>query len=195
MHTVVYVRLSRGVYTVGIATEGECIGYSLTEAEYMSVGAPVKGVTVDGALLDEIICLDERHRALRRALGLLSHSDKNIRAMRARLRECGFGRSAADFATEECVRLGYIDERRQLSLIIPREANRALRGDRYIRAKLCSQGYSPKDVDVIMSELSERGEIDFCSSFSRLAEKKGALTEGDKRLLARKSGYSLKYVN
>ncbi len=194
MYTVIYVKLSRGIYTVGICAEGECVGYSLSEAEYMALGAPVKGMTVGEDTLCELRCIDERRRALKRALSLLSNSDKNRRGMLLRLRECGFSSEAAEFATEECLRLGYIDERRQLFRLIAKEVNVSLHGDRLVRAKLSSQGYKVSDIDEVMAELLSEGEIDFGASFDKLCKKQGVSTKEDRRALAYKRGFSSRYI-
>lgn len=194
MYTVVYVRVSKGIYTVGISKEGECEAFSLSETEYTSVGAPVKGVTIDDDTACEIRRMDEYRRALKRALTLLCNTDKNRRGMLLRLRECGFSGEAAEFAVEECLRLGYIDERRQLFRIISKEANISLHGDKYIRAKLSSAGYSLTDINEVMSELLSSGEIDFSASFSKLCEKKGVTQTKEKFALAYKRGFGLMYA-
>ncbi len=195
MYSVVYVRLSKGIYTVGVAVEGECVGYMLTEAEYYSVGAPMKGMTLTDEAVATIKEIDQRHRALRRALSLLSYSDKNRRTLLHRLLQLGYSREAAEYAAEECLRLGYIDERRQLSVIIQREVNRSLHGDRSLMAKLVSRGYEPREIEATVNELCSSGEISFYESFKRLSEKLGVHGLEEKRILAKKRGYSQKYVN
>ena len=87
------------------------------------------------------------------------------------------------------MRLGYIDERRQIERAVLSEANRSLRGRSYITKKLISKGYSSADISEVTDELISRGELDFSASFELLCEKKGATTDEERRALLYKYGY------
>ena len=106
-----------------------------------------------------------------------------------KLLRAGFSRSVAEECIEECLRLGYIDERRQIERAVLNEANRSLRGKAYIVRKLASKGYSASEVGEITDELVSAGEIDFGENFERLCEKKGALSQEARRALLYKYGY------
>ena len=115
---------------------------------------------------------DEEYRAKKKALSLLSYSDKNESGLKRRLAQLGFSRDVAERTAEEMVNLGYIDEGRQLERIILNEANVKLRGPMKILPTLIGKGYSSADVKRVMTELTERGEIDFKKNAKRLLEKR-----------------------
>lgn len=191
MAEVLYVKPSRekGRLTVGLETEGERHTYSVSESVYHLVGEPQSGEELDDDGFEILYADDEKFRAMKKALSLLSYADNNKRTLYLKLVRAGFSRGAVSFAVGECVRLGYIDERRQLTRIICREANGALRGRRVIRQRLVSKGYSPEDIDDILDDLLRTGEIDFSSNFERLCEKRGAKTDEERGALMYKFGY------
>lgn len=177
----------RAVLTVD--TDGSVFRYCITEALYVSVGAPAVGCELDGESLHMIAREDEGYRAMKKALSFLSFSDKNKRTLYTKLVSLGFGKDVSRETTLECVRLGYIDEVRQLRILVTHEANSSLRGSVYIRNKLVSKGYSAADIDAVISELVESGDIDFCKNLSRLLEKKGIDDSEQRRQLMYKYGY------
>ena len=120
---------------------------------------------------------------------MLSTSDKSARSVHRRLRELGFSEHSAGYAVEYCVSSGYLDERRQLARLVSVEANTALRGPRYICAKLTAKGYRRADVEAVIEELVEAGEVDFKDNLERLYEKKGVTDREERRALAYKYGY------
>ena len=185
--TVIYLRGSarRGYVTVGVrlsdaekkytVPEGAvslCRGYELSEEEHL-----------------ELVRLDEERRALDRAASLLAASDKSRAILRARLISLGFSREVADMTVAECVRLGYLNEERQLERLILREAEGSLRGPKYIMRKLAAKGYRTEEIRRTISALTERGDIDFKALFARLAEKRGITDREELLALAYKYGY------
>ena len=186
--TVIYLRESaRAGYTsLGILADGEvkkylvpsgaalhlCRGYELSDEEY-----------------EDISRLDEERRALDRATSLLAASDKSRVTLRARLISLGFSREVAENTVAECIRLGYLNERRQLERLVLREAERNLRGPKYITRKLAAKGYPCQEIRRVIESLTERGELDFRVIFSRLAEKRGVSAPEELRALAYKYGY------
>ncbi len=147
-------------------------GRELTEPEY-----------------DAIVLENERYKTMRRALGILERGDNTARTLYAKLMKYTKRREVIEECVAECIRLGYIDERRQLLLIVEREANRSLRGRQYIIRKLTARGYRPTMIESVIDELVESGEIDFAANFERLSEKMGAEDEEARRALAYKNGY------
>ena len=89
----------------------------------------------------------------------------------------------------ECVRLGYLNEERQLEALILREV-RGLRGPSLILRRLVAKGYPLPEVRRMISLLCERGDIDFLSAFRTLADKKGITDPGELYELGYRAGYS-----
>ncbi len=176
---------------LGIETDGEYREYSVPATYYRDIGSPVRFSEVGIDVIDELSRLDDEYRALRRAMSILSHSDKSERMLaRMLIMNSGFSREIAEGAVRECVRLGYLDEERQLERLIEKEVSLNLRGRAYIKRKLASKGYSLSKIDSAIDSLSESGVIDFHDSFERLAVKKGAYTDEEKKALKYKYGYT-----
>ena len=177
-----------GRVSVGIITDdGERV-LSIGAALYASMSFTRGSELTD----DELLRLsrdDEEYRAMKKALSLLGYSDKNKRTLYLRLIHEGFSREVVTAVVERCMGSGYINERDQLTRLILREANVNLRGPRYIRDKLAAKGYSRTDIDAVICELTDGGEIDFDMNLRRLSEKKGATTPDERRALAYKYGY------
>lgn len=186
--TISFLRASarQGYTTLGVSVDGETKKYTVPDR---AVATLFRGYELDPLEYEEIVRLDEERRAQDKAASLLSASDKSRSTLRMRLSSLGFSRESAEGAVEECVRLGYLNEERQLRRLISREALVSLRGPKYIVRKLASKGYAISDIRRIISELTESGEIDFSDSFARLAEKRGATDPESLRALAYKYGY------
>lgn len=183
------VREKGGRVTLYFPDECEYPRLSVSAPLYASIGSPRAGSVLSEDEIDRLVREDTEWRVVGKALSFLAASDKNKLALRRKLYECGFSRESVDMAVEYCVNLGYIDERRQLSILIEREANRALRGRYYIKRKLLSKGYSSLDIDSVTDSLVEKGEIDFVRNFERLCEKQGAENAEARKILAYKYGY------
>ena len=189
MLTVKYIKPQKsGRVIIGVDTDGEISNYSISSADY-STASFVTG----GILSDEehslLVRLDEEYRAIKKALSLLSYSDKNRKAIYMRLVRLGFSREAAKRAVEYCLLNGFIDEKNQLERLVYNEANINLRGPGYIRNKLAAKGYSRDDIDTAIDTLVSNGEVDFVIIFDALCEKKGATTPDERRALAYKYGF------
>ena len=194
MAKLLYIRdVNNNLLLLGVSEEGESVRYTLSRLLYAEIGSPARG----DELADEAMVLirqyDEEYRAKKKALSLLSYSDKNESGLKRRLAQSGFSREVAERTALEMVNLGYIDEGRQLERIILNEANVKLRGPMKILPTLVGKGYSSADVKKIMQELNERGEIDFKKNAKRLLEKRlPACDDGEeiKKLLYR-NGYKI----
>jgi SOS response regulatory protein OraA/RecX len=157
------------------------------------LGSPSRGTAFTDEELSLIKSEDERIRATKKALSLLSYSDNNEKALVTKLHRAGFSRDIAVGVSEEMVRLGYIDESRQLERLILREANISLSGFGKLLPKLIAKGYSSENIKKITHRLAESGEIDFKENARRLIEKKlpeNASREEKKKLLY-KNGYKV----
>lgn len=171
---VVYVKKARekGRITLGVNVDGEDKSYTVSESFYFSLGSPQRRDTLSGEDIERIREEDETYRALKCALSILSYADNSQRNLYVKLVKRGFSSSRARFATEECVRLGYIREREQLLRRVEKEANISLCGPKRILDKLLSHGYSSGEIKEVMAELSATGAIDFEENFKTLCRKK-----------------------
>ena len=189
MPTVKYIKPQKsGRVIIGVDTDGEISHYSISSADYATAAFVTGGILSDGELT-LLVTLDEEYRAIKKALSLLSYSDKNRKAIYMRLVRLGFSREAAKKAVEYCLQNGFINEENQLERLVSNEANINLRGPRYIKDKLASKGYSRTDIEVAIDRLVNSGEVDFVIIFDTLCEKKGATTPDERRALAYKYGF------
>lgn len=189
MLTVKYIKPQKsGRVIIGVDTDGEISHYSISSADYATASFVTGGILSDGELT-LLVTLDEEYRAIKKALSLLSYSDKNRKAIYMRLVRLGFSRDAAKKAVEYCLQNGFINEENQLERLVSNEANINLRGPRYIKDKLAAKGYSRDDIDTAIDTLVANGEIDFVIIFDALCEKKGATTPDERRALAYKYGF------
>lgn len=176
---------------LGILDEGEECIYTVSEATYIALGCPKRDTVVAVSDLGTICFEDEAYRALRRAMGYLSLSDKSRFEIRMKLIRAGFCAEASDIAVERLLELGYLDEDRQLERAVEREANYKLRGKYYIKRKLSAKGYSHSAISRAIDRLTDNGEVDFKANFEILAEKKGAFSDEERHALEYKFGYRI----
>ena len=191
-----YLKYARPSYEkkrveLGISDDGGQLSrYSVGLVFYSHIGEPVKGAEIDDRLLSLIVSEDEQYRAMKKALSLLAYSDKSRKMLYSRLIGLGYGRASATEAVNECMRLGYIDEREQMIRFVKREANVSLKGRSIIIKKGIAKGFKSADIASVIEELCDDGEIDFKENLRRLAEKKGILGEEEISALAYKNGYT-----
>lgn len=181
--------LPGGRVNVWLLTDEVDVRLNVSLGAYAEAGSPLGGEDIDSDKLSILEYSDSEHRAIKRALSILAFSDKNRRTLRQKLIDAGFDREIATRTVNECVALGYIDERRQLAILIRDEANRALRGPEYIKRKLLSKGYALADITEVTIELVEKGEVDFSLVFRKLAEKRSANDLESRRALMYKYGF------
>ena len=189
MAIVKYIKqLKNGRVSVGVDDGGDVKVYSISAAVYASMCFVVGGKLSDDELC-ELSLVDAEYRAIKKALSLLSYSDKNKRELYIRLVRDGHSREHARTAVEYCLERGYINEDDQLGRLVLREANVNLRGPRYICEKLVAKGYSRDGIDAAIDSLVESGEIDFVINFDTLCDKKGVSDPAERRALAYKYGF------
>lgn len=187
---VSFVRRSAGNsrVKVGIITDVDTEVYSVScaLADTLSLA---RGCEITDDAYCAISMDYERYRAMRRSLSLLSIGDNTKRSLYLKLLRSGFSKEVANECVLECLRLGYIDEERQIERAVLSEANRSLRGRRYIISKLISKGYKSGTVCEIIDKLVMAGEIDFSDNFRRLCDKRGVYDGEERHALAYKYGY------
>ena len=186
---IVYLRPQKsGRMLIGVEGEEGPRPLSISLGLYDTLGHPTAGCELDGEALGMILREDEEYRAMKKALYLLSFSDKSVRALITRLRQAGFSADSSRSAAEECVRLGYVNEDGQLRRLVMQEAAK-LRGPRLILSKLGAKGYSASAIRRVIDELVSEGELDFKESLARLYAEENAETDEDRRALRYKHGY------
>lgn len=161
-----------GLLRLGIVRGEESFSYIADAKLYARLGKPDRGSEIS----DEMLCMlaesDNRIKAKRQALSILSFADNNEKGLFMKLRRRGFDSEVARQTVEEMVELGYINEQRQLERIIAVEANGKLRGPRKIISSLVAKGYPSELVKKVLRNLCDEGEIDFSENAERLIEKK-----------------------
>ncbi len=192
MPKILYIKegITKGRITLGIEHDGECRGYSVSIATYLALGSPVKFCSISDADLGTAAYEDECLRAMKKAVSLLSMSDKSVHTLESKLIHAGFKKDIARHTAEECMARGYIDEGRQLDRLCEKEANISLRGRHYIKRKLMSKGYRSSEIDAALDRLTDGGIVDFKENLLRLYEKKSATQDEEKRAIRYKYGYS-----
>ena len=192
MATLKFVRQIKDtkLLLLGIVEEGESATYTVGIDTYENIGSISVGEFVDEATLVSIKYADEYIRAKKKALNILAFADNNRRQLTDKLRRAGFSREIAQEICEEMVLLGYVNELRQLEIIVLNEANIKLRGPVKIMAALSAKGYSSRDIRTAISNLTERGELDFKRNAELLLEKKmTSYDEDEKKKILYKNGY------
>ncbi len=193
MARIMYIRPGsvKNRIVLGINDGGSDRTYSVPIPLYESLGSPMRYAELCDDEMAEVRTADEGFRAMRRAVSILAASDKSERMLiNALCSKHGFSRDVATNVAQECVRLGYIEESRQLERLVEREANISLRGSLAIKRKLASKGYPPDKIDQAIDQLTESGDVDFSENLERLARKKGAQTDEEKNALRYKYGYA-----
>ena len=192
MAKVVYIKESKtkGYLVIGIKDADEKKPLTVSAAAYAEVGSYAVGEEISPEALDALAKENQRFLALRKALYLLSFSDNSERNLRYKLMRAGFSRDVVDFAISEVLRLGYINEARQLERLIVNEANSKLYGPMKILSRLVGKGYSPSDVRTAIEALRDSGEVDFDLNRAKLLEKlPDGCTDEDMYKLLYKYGY------
>lgn len=155
---------------IGIG-EGDGVSrYSVSECLFASLEIS-RGDELSEAVFSEIEEGDRRYRATKKALSLLSISDVSERGLVLKLRRAGYSREIAEAVAADMMSHGYINEKRQLSRLILREANEKLRGKAQIIPRLLAKGYSAGVINEALDELVSAGELSFSKNAKRLREK------------------------
>ena len=180
---------TKGYLTLGILRDGEKRILTVSEEAFADAGSPLRGEELDEETFRFLSEEGERYAVVLRALRILSYADNSERSLTDKLRRAGFSADAAQNAAEEMVRLGYLNEERQLERLIAAEANGKLSGPRRVCAALAAKGYPAAKIRAVLRRLTDSGEIDFSENFSRLLQKEHAETEEDIRKIRFRHGY------
>ena len=145
---------------------------TVSEGVYAQGGSPLVGEIVDGKTVEFFVSAVERRESVKSALRLLGYSDKSQRALMDMLIRRGYTPEVAKEATEEAIRLGYLNERRAVEHAVVYMVEHKHYGARRIIPALVSKGYAKPLVHEVISSLVEAGEIDFQDAFKALLLKK-----------------------
>ena len=172
MKKLIYIRPSadKGRVVIGVGDGDGVKRYTVSENLFESLEVS-RGDELADAALSEIEDADKRYRATKKALSLLSISDVSERGLVLKLRRAGYSREVAEAVALEMMSHGYINEKRQLSRLILREANEKLRGKAQIIPRLVTKGYSVRDINEALEELISSGEVSFSENARKLREK------------------------
>ena len=180
---------AKGYLILTFSCEGADESFCVSESQYASIGSPLIGDEISEDSYRALCALDERNRAKRRALSILSFGDNSRAALIMKLRRAGFSRSVSESVADEMVSLGYIDEVRQLKRLIREEVISRLSGPRKYTARLYSKGYPVSLIKEVSAELIRSGEIDLSVARARLTEKYSPGSEEEERALLYKHGF------
>ncbi len=172
-----------------LLVDGEKVAYTVSEGTYREIGCPLSTEEISYDALQAILREDGHRQALKKALRVLAFADNNTASLRRKLFAAGFTAEQTDFAVQECLNLGYIDENEQLRRIITRLAERELMGPHRIYKKLVHSGYRGADVKAVSDELVREGIINYADGRRRLIQKHAPKTPLDKKKLLYRYGY------
>ena len=167
--------------------------FLISEGTYQEGGAPLVGELVEGHIVELFQASVDRRESVKRALRLLGYSDKSRKQLIELLVHRGFSPEVAREATEEAVRLGYLNERRAIEHAVLHMVEHKHYGGRRILPLLCAKGYPKPLVHEVISLLIEKGEVDFNEAFRALLLKKKVneiSDEGERKEKIRKLAYT-----
>lgn len=191
--TVSYISVSKGgTVKIGAHGDGDKCEFCLSEGECDFITRLNAGYELTAEELDTLLYLDKKYKARRRALNILSYGDNSLPMLKIKLTRAGVERKIAEEIAKEMTSLGYISHHRQLERLIVNAVNVSLIGPGKFIPKLIRKGYSKAEIEQVLAELTERGEIDLDLARRKLIEKKlpGRCDDGEINELLYKNGYS-----
>ncbi len=175
MTKIMYIKPAdtKGYLTLGCVRDGEKIRLTVDEETYGEIGSPLRSDVLEGENEKLALAASERYGTLLSALRILSYADNSEDALCRKLSMRGYSREAARETAREMVRLGYLDEKRQLRTVVAALANGKLYGPRKILAYAAGKGYKSENVRDVLRDLTEDGTVDFEHNLTLVYEKKG----------------------
>lgn len=186
MAEILYVKdaPTRGFVQIGLLCGAEKKQLTVAQSDHAELGFPSRGTKLDAAAVEVLVRADERYAVVRAALRILAYADNSERSLLQKLRRKGFSADAAEDAVHEMVRLGYVDESRQLRILIESEVNGHHHGPQRTLARAHAKGYSASVARRVLRTMVDEGAIDFARSLARLLDKKG-IDPADEEAVAR----------
>ncbi len=164
---------TKGYLTLGCLKDEEKIRLTVDEETYLQIGEPRRSDVLEGENEKAALTASERYGTMLCALRILSFADNSEGALCRKLCEKGYSKTTARETAQEMVRLGYLDEKRQLQTIVKTLANGKLYGPKKIFAYALNKGYRSENVKAVLRELTENKTVDFKENLSILIEKRG----------------------
>ena len=189
---VVYLKKSssKGYLRLGVEVDGDARSYTLSEREYRELSSLKCGDNLTRVELSALEECDMRYRALRFALSSLSLCDSSKRNLYMKLTARKISKEIAALTVNEVVRLGYLNEERQIENIAISLNEREKMGRYKITRRLLSKGYSQGDINRAICRLISEEKIDFEATRAELLAKyPDDLSDEEKRKILYKNGY------
>ena len=163
------------------------VWFLLSESQYDALGRPAPCDEISDEDFRVITSGDEYNRAKKKALNILAFGDNSVRELIQKLSRAGISRAVSCAVTEEMIKLGYIDEERQLMRLVENEANVKLSGSKKIFAQLAKKGYAPEKIKSTIRRLEIEGIINFEENKKKLLA--GIADEEERRKILYKKGF------
>ena len=187
---IVFVKAAKlkGYLKLRMSDGEEELDLVISERDYADVGSPFVSDSLTEDMLTALKLADMRCRARFKALRILEYGDNSERMLILKLTRVGILRSVAEEISREMVMRGFINDRRQLERLIVNEV-KMLRGPMKFIPKLISKGYTKSDIEIVIDELTERGEIDIEAAREELLSKADGLSFEERSKLLYKNGF------
>ena len=182
---------AKNYFVIGVEKDGATEILTVSEAQYSSLGSPAVKDEIDEQLFARLSGYGEYNKAMKKALNILSFGDNSTKTLKMKLIRGGIKAELAGEISKEMLRLGYINERRQLETLIEREVNEGLSGPRKIIPKLIGKGYAADEIKTVFKMLVERGDINLDATKRKLIEKKlgSPCNDGEIKKILYKHGF------
>ena len=161
----------KGYLKLQIDTGDGILSLLVSEGQYESISSPKLSEEITEEALSSLLSFEEYNKAKKKALNVLAFGDNSERELKTKLSRSGIKASVIESVTAEMVRLGYINEVRQLERLIENEVNFKLHGPRKIASRLMPKGYKMSDIKAVLSRLSDEGKIDLLKAKQKLIAK------------------------
>lgn len=187
---VVFIKAARskGYLKIRIEDEEERLDLIVSEREYADAGSPLVSDDLTRDTVSFLKLADMRYTARMKALRILEYGDNSEKMLVMKLLRAGISRSVAEEISREMVMRGFINDRRQLERLITNEV-KMLRGPMKFIPKLVSKGYSRSDIEIVIDELTESGEIDLDRARRELLSMAVGLSYEERAKLLYKNGF------
>lgn len=144
-----------------------------------------EGDEIAESMIDDVLLSEERSRAKKKALALLSHSARSAGEIRRRLLEAGFSERTTVRVVDDFIRVGLLDDKAfALSYARSRLLQRAM-GKRLLRMELLQKGIDEESAEAAAAEAyGPASETDLAKQL--VEKRKGGLPQDDKRKMKQK---------
>lgn len=187
---VVFVKAakSKGYLRLRVSDGEDNTDLVVSEREYADAGAPCASDNLTREALSALLLADMRYRAKSKALRILEYGDNSEKMLVIKLCRAGIKRTVAEETAREMVMRGFVNDRRQLARLIQYEVKR-LRGPLKFIPMLISKGYSRSDIEIVIDELTDSGELDVDAAREELLSRYPDASYEERRAILYKNGF------